>query len=747
MRCIVAAIVLTLGAGTLDAQQVEVLGRATHVVVPQRSAVTLRLRDEPIRIEGVHARVKIVEQAATTTLEIALRNPGRRQAEAVLLLPVPAGAAVDTFAFEGPAPEATARLLPKDEARRLYNDIVAKTRDPALLEFAGYNLVRTSLFPVPAGGTQKVRLSYHHLLTATDNRVDYVLPRSEALDVQVPWTIEARIESRAPIATVYSPSHELTLRREGPGSLALSVKDREPGPFRLAYLRGGEGVSASLFAYPDPKVGGGYFLLVAGLPPHAPENKERLRREVTIVIDRSGSMAGLKLDQVKAAAVQVFEGLDDGEAFNLIDYGNDVAMMAPAPVVKDAASTKRARGYLQELRPRGGTNIHDALVEALRQPPREGMLPLVLFLTDGLPTIGQTSEAAIKETVAKGNPHRRRVFTFGVGQDVNAPLLDRVAEMTRGSATYVMPGEDVEVKVAGVFQRLYGPVLADAKLTTRDPAGALVTDRVREPIPAALPDLFEGDQLVVLGQYRGEEPLHFRLEGNYLGRARTFGFEFRLDQATTRNAFVPRLWASRRIAFLVDQIRQAGGAEGDLQAVGESLLDNPRFRELVDEIMRLSTEFGILSEYTSFLATEGTDLSDWDRIVAICGRSLDSRAVGRRWGDDAISQAKNVEVSKKAGKLNYYNKHLDNLRAVEVSGVQQVNDRCLFQRGKQWIDGRLVAGKHQLAPDLVVEFGTPAFFQLVDQLVTEGRPGVIAFKGEILLRVEGKTVLVRNDDE
>ena len=742
-----AALLLVLGASA-GAQGHEPLLHARHVVLPQRRSFTVRRADEPIRIERVRARVKILEQAAETTLQVDLFNPGRARAEAVLLLPVPDGAAVGSFLFAGSAREPTARLMEKREARRIYDDIVRQVRDPALLEFAGYNLVQTSVFPVEPQGRQSVRLTYTHLLSVSDNRVDYLLPRSEALDVEAPWEVEVEIHDKAPIGTVYSPSHEVVIRRHNERQVTLSVKDdarRAPGPFRLSFLREKNGLQASLFAYPDPKVGGGYFLLRAGAPGKLPPEAQRLKREVTLVLDRSGSMAGPKLDQVRAAALQVIEGLNDGELFNVIDYSTTVATFAPAPVARDGESVRKARAYLDGLRPIGGTNIHDALVEALRQPPRDGFLPIVLFLTDGLPTIGQTSEAAIREAVEKGNAHKRRVFAFGVGHDVNAPLLDRVAEATRAVSAYVDPAEDVEVKVADVFKRLYGPVLAGPKVTTIDAKGAVATDRVREPIPATLPDLFEGDQLVLLGQYKGDDPLRFLLEGDYLGDAKRFEFQFDLSRATTRNVFVARLWASRRITFLIDQIRQAGGLDEGPRVAGRSPADDPRFRELVEEILRLSTEFGILSEYTAFLATEGTDLNDWRALSLACGLELDGKAVRTRWGEGAVARSKDLNMKKQQRQLDYFNGYLDaKSNRVEITDVQQVCDRALFKRGSTWIDGNVVAAKVKVEADEVVAFGTPAFDKLLDELIAEGRPGVIAFKGEILLRLKGRNILVKN---
>jgi Ca-activated chloride channel family protein len=367
-------------------------------------------------------------------------------------------------------------------------------------------------------------------------------------------------------------------------------------------------VAASLFAYPDPKVKGGYFLLVASLP----RVNVRARREVTVVIDRSGSMAGPKMDQARAAALQIVEGLGDGEAFNLVDFGNQVSLFAERPVARDKGTLLRARAYLDALRPIGGTNTHDALVEALRQPHAEGLVPVVFFLTDGLPTVGQTAEPSIRALVDVGNPHRRRVFTFGVGDDVNAPLLDRLAEASRATAAYVRPGEDIEEAVGRAFERFKGPVLASARLT--DAAGSIA-----EMVPATLPDLFADDQLVVLGQYRGEGPLSLSLDGEFQGAPRSLRFTFDLDGATTRNAFVPRLWAARKIAFLVDRVRQAGTPDP----------------KTIEEIVRLSAEWGILSEYTAFFAREGTDLSDWDAINFRVMTELAEKAVKERCGAGA----------------------------------------------------------------------------------------------------------------
>ncbi|MHC4107304.1 MAG: VIT domain-containing protein [Planctomycetota bacterium] len=727
------------------------LAGAAHVIVPQTRSFALAVTDpsQPasIQIESVEARIQVLEQASTTTLQIALRNHASRPQEAVLLVPVPDGAVVSAFTFEGTASEPTAQVLAAGEARRLYEAIVAKVRDPALLEFAGFNLIRSSVFPVPPQGSQTVRLTYEHLLDGDGNRVDYLLPRSESLDRRRPWRIQVDLKSRHPISMVYSPSHEVSSTRLARGHFSVELTDEatlEPGPFRLSYLLEREGVSASLFAYPDPGVGGGYFLLMGGLPSGIDEAATRIKREVTLVIDRSGSMAGPPMDQVRAAALQIIEGLSDGEAFNIVDYASTVSLFAPRPVLKDPQTTRDARRYLASIRPAGGTNIHDALLEALRQEPVDSMLPIVLFLTDGLPTIGRSSERAIRQMVEQANVHQRRIFTFGVGGDVNVPLLDRVADITRGSATYVMQDEDVELKVGRVFRRLYGPVLAEPTLQAGDASGRISAGLVSDVLPNELPDLFDGDQLIVLGKYRGHEPITFTIAGNFLGRPRQFEFAFDFDSATTRHAFVPRLWASRRIANLIDQIRQAGAtAAGRPRVPGTSPLNDPRFEPLVDEIVRLSTEFGILTEYTAFLAREGTNLSEFNELVAGCSRELDAKAVRKRSGLAAVSQGLNYNWQKAQVALNYGNKFVDErLQRVEIAGVQQMCDRAFFRQEGRWIDSRLVAAGRRFEPDETVMIGSERHFELLRRMVREGRPGVLSLSGKILLDVDGRTILI-----
>jgi Ca-activated chloride channel family protein len=260
----------------------------------------------------------------------------------------------------------------------------------------------------------------------------------------------------------------------------------------------------------------------------------------------------------------------------------------------------------------------------------------------------------------QSNPYEKRVFTFGVGLDVNTPLLSRIAAETRAKPTSCSAIR-MWRQNRRVFRSLSGPVLSDAT-SAAGQCGLAAPGRVREVLPVRLPDLFHGDQLVVLGHYLGEEQLTFKVDGRHFGREKTFRVAFDPDKATTKNSFVPRLWASRKIGVLIDEIRQAG-ADGDSLAPA-------RQEELVSEIVKLSTEFGIMTEYTAFLALDGTDLTRPDENIRRTAATMRERAVRERSGMAAVNQELNSNAMAEQKVLTtanvYYNSRLEQVNVVNV---------------------------------------------------------------------------------
>src|SRR5262249_12101978 len=299
---------------------------------------------------------------------------------------------------------------------------------------------------------------------------------------------------------------------------------------------------------------------------------------------------------------------------------------------------------------------------------------------------------------------------------------------------------DVEVKVAAVFRRLRGPVLADPVLGV---GAESAPRRAQELIPSRIPVVFEGDQIVLLGQYIGSEPLEFSLKGKYPGNPRGFQFRSSLDQATTRNGFVPRLWASRKIGLLVDAIREQGGTPGvvSLETKG---ITRAATRELVDEIVRLSTEFGILTEYTAFLAREGTDLSQKDKVLSEAEILFRNRAIQTRSGLSSANQDLNNQNQKSIACVNPRNKYWDaSMNEVATATVQQVCDLAFYKRRDRWVDSRLVTHEAGVQPQRVITFGSEEFRDLAAKLAREGRQGSIALRGDILMLVDGQRVLIK----
>jgi Ca-activated chloride channel family protein len=339
----------------------------------------------------------------------------------------------------------------------------------------------------------------------------------------------------------------------------------------------------------------------------------------------------------------------------------------------------------------------------------------------------------------KSNPHNRRVFTFGVGFDVNAALLEKIAAESRARAEFVLPKEDVEAKIGKVFGQLTGPTLAEPKLQVVKRNGEPAIGRTRDIMPQKLPDLFEGDQIVLLGQYVGTKPIAFKISGNYLGKKRQFKFKFKFDKANVRNGFVPRLWASRKIAELIDAVRQMGADPG-------KSTNDPKVKELVDEIVRLSTEFGILTEYTAFLAREGTELSDRAEVYNEASRMLERRAMRDRSGISGVNQSFNMIQQKAQITLNARNDYYDpQMNRVSIANVQQINDQAYYRRGNRWVDSRLVNKEEDnVKAAKIIEFGSKEFMEIAEKLAKENRQGSIALAGDVLLLINGEPVLIKN---
>ena len=743
---------------------------------------------QPVEVKAVDADVVIDGDVATTTLAITLFNPSSGIARCELAVPVPGEAAISAFSLDGLECDPPARLLPRDEARAAFEAIVRKMIDPGLLEFAGYGLITSSVFPVPAHGEQTFRLTYEHVLDGDGSSIVYELPRSSSIGNAPDWDIDIEIRGGAPVLSAFSTSHDAAVEINDDGSATLDGRGlQKPGPFRIVAMREqGDGPAMSVLTCPDPaSAEGGFFMLVMAAPEHASDAAgvgRGVAREVTIVLDRSGSMQGEKFAQATEAAKQVINALGPDESIRIVDYSSGVSTFSVDAGTPDMAQA--ASAYLDGLTAVGGTNINEALLTALRPSVPADTLPIVLFLTDGLPTVGVTGEKSIRDNILRANQTEgRRIFTFGVGNDVNVPLLTDLARETRGVPEFVAPEQDVEAAVGRVFDRLAGPVLTDLSISASTPFACGV-EPVTDIFPRTPGDLFEKQRLIILGRFTdcpGETTIGVRGAGAGGESVRTISFDPK--KADPANSHIARLWAKQKITWLIDEI-QSASADPEIQKI-ENLRDDPRLAELIDEVVHLSTTYGILTEYTSFIAAEESMLAGVNVNSAELDRVLRYNA-GQRSGKAAVDLAKSQLARRGAGGVvsggagsgsidaDGDGETQENVRAlvddwgvaiaaqtIEMrqanmqnlgSVVQQVGPDTLYNQHGRWVDANLVNADQQLAnpaedrpePDETIAFGTERYFAVNFQLAETGRQALMAVPGEVEIMLDGKRLLIQN---
>jgi Ca-activated chloride channel family protein len=539
----------------------------------------------PLAMLNHKVSITIDDQVADTRVEQTFRNHTDRPLEATYVFPVPRGASVDRFAMWVDGKEVKGELVEADKARDIYTSIVRRTQDPGLLEYLGNNLLRMRVFPVPARGDLKVSLQYKTVLEREADLVEYVYPLKtdgKATSTLEAFSMEATIKSQHGVQNVYSPTHAITLHRGGDKEVKVTFEKNQgllDKDFQLFYQLGDRDVGLTALTYRPVASEPGYFLLLA-TPKVEMGQAHAVPRDMVLVLDTSGSMRGPKMEQARKALKFCLENLGPKDRFALFNFATTVNRYKDGLLNADADQLAQAAKWVDQLEATGGTAINDALASALAlRTADEGRTFTVVFFTDGEPTIGETNPDKIVKNVEARNTASTRIFTFGVGHDVNATLLDQLAEQTRAVSTYVRPEEDIAVKVGGLYAKISHPVLTNLKLAATNDVG------FTEVYPAHLPDLFHGQQLLLLGRYTGKGPSAVKLSGLVGKEAKELVYELTFPERTGDDkAFVEPIWARRKVGYLLDQIR----------ANGEK-------KELTDEVVLLAKKYGITTPYTSWL--------------------------------------------------------------------------------------------------------------------------------------------------
>ncbi len=563
--------------------------RADGIIIPEPPICDPGPCPRPIPIAQLaikyhRVQVTIEDQVATTHVDQVFRNDNDWQIEGTYIFPIPTGASISQFTMWVDGEAVEGKILTKEEARRTYEDIVRNLRDPALLEYIDRGAVQASIFPIPPGGERRIELEYSEVLIADQGLIHYRYPLNTEKFSTLPLeevAVSIRVESSVPVRAVYSPSHEVSIERDSEYQFVVGYEKYDVTPdkdFDLFYSVAEEDFGLNLISFRDSQSEDedGFFLLIAA-PSVKIDPDKAIVKDVILVLDRSGSMEGEKFQQAQEALHFVLDHINPEDRFNIIAFSTGLQSYATS--LRPNSEVDEAKRWVDSLSANGSTDINRALLEALaligRQRPT-----MLIFLTDGLPTEGVTDTQQIIANIADNAPENVRLFAFGVGYDVDTFLLDTLTQENHGTTTYVTPDQAIDETVSGFYAKINDPVLTDVELNFGD---IVVYDLYPEP----LPDLFAGTQLIAVGRYKASGTETVQLSGEVNDEAVSFDYMEQRFRSAGGPDFLPRLWATRKIGALLNQIRLKGAEE-----------------ELVDQIVQLSIRYGIITPYTSFLVTE-----------------------------------------------------------------------------------------------------------------------------------------------
>ena len=720
--------VLLFGASSLTAQ-----GWIEPRILRGGFSVEKTRSDVSIRVEG---RVAIVEVSEW------FRNDGDAVAEGDYLYPLPGEAVFQSFSlFQGDV-ELRGEIMDADEAREIYEGIVRRHGDPALIELAGHGLLRARVFPIEPGHERKVTLRYTQVLPLAGNalQLDYAgavrrMPSIAGDDVvgrrpmpvPVDMSFEIDVADASRFLEPFSPTHEIHVRRRG-NAMVVTMEEEVLGRFSV-FLPFADNDLALSVATHRPVGEDGYFMLT--LTPGRVRG-EAAPRDVTVVLDVSGSMSGDKIHQAKQAVHQLLASLDRDDRFRLISFSNAVRIYSRG--WRDATGYELARGreWVNELVANGGTDIGAALTEAFRLRSPAERLPIVVFMTDGLPSAGERSPERLADQ-AEQQADRARVFAFGVGHDVNTHLLDRLGEAGRGSTDYIQPGESVERVVGLLAAKIRYPVLTDLELDGGP-------HRLMEVYPTRLPDVFAGQELVLFGRFTGDGLGQISVEGVRGSNALEFTTELRFPEASAANSYIPRLWASRKLGHL----------ERQLWTEGETI-------DLIEQIRDLALRYGLPTRYTSYLVQEPAVAVEFARVghkmpsampVGVAARTVVVRGQAARVsathasGQAAVRQAADARARRvltSVNEMRAFDAELDSSLRERREDTRVLAGRVFTLDGAVWTDA--AHGEDQAVIE-VKAFST-VYFQLVAAL-----PEIAPILKELdHVLIAGADVSIRVSDE
>lgn len=702
-----------------------------RIIIPQPPPA---LDPGQVILKEVYAQIDLTDGAGSVTLEQVFFNQSAHTLEGTYLFPVPHDAQLSDFYLYINGQKTKGQLLDSDEARQTYEQIVRSLRDPALLEYVDHNLFKARIFPIEPKQERKIELTYAQALQIDNGMYRFTLPiRSVGQPSIESFELTLNLSTSSGLANIYSPSHSVDIIRQSQNraKITLHGKNMQSDKDLILYFSfADQEINSSLLTFRPRTDRDGYFMFMAS-PRFIRNNQLKIPSDFIFVMDVSGSMQGEKIMQARNALNFCLNALDRADRFEIISFSSGVHSFQNALKTADAEAIKNARYFVSNLNANGGTNINEALQKALHLKARNDQRPTsIIFLTDGLPTEGEQNIANILQNVQGVQKEFMRIFSFGVGYDVNTFLLDKLSADGRGSANYVKPGENIEKQVSTLFAKISAPVLTDPRINF----GHV---QVYDLYPKNLPEIFEGQRVMVLGRYRKSGSTQIRLSGQQAGNERHFNYKKQFKKRDNTQEFIAKLWANRKVANLMMQIRFNG--------------ENP---ELVESVKALGNTYGIVTPYTSYLVTEQQNelaMAQSNKGTAVSRRlqarkhaqdrisHMDEEAVGSSGFFSAISAKPSAANASSGKKAVISSRILNQIAETEketdmLLTVKRVSGKTFRLQSGIWQEQDINSQKYL---DIRIPFASTAYFKLVEQNPT--LKSILAVGVKIRFEWAGKT--------
>jgi len=650
--------------------------------LPQRIA--------PTTVKHHDVKVSVNKQIATTTISQTFHNPNNYEVEGTYIFPIPENVSINKFTMHVNGEPLAGQILDKDKARNIYETIVRRRKDPALLEYVGQGLIQTWIYPIAAHSDVQISFEYSEILAADNGTIKYrhTLGADKIATKGLSnVSISVNIASEKNIVNLYSPTHELSIKKSGLTNATVSCVEKNIGASRdfiLYYTVPHDEIGFNILSYKEGKEDG--FFLAMMSPNISKASQPVVSKNIIFVVDRSGSMGTNKMKQAKDALQFCLQNLNEEDQFNIVSFDDRIESYKNELTKANYNQIQQAVSYVDTLYARGCTNIDGALRTALKQLPKGDKPNMIIFLTDGQANVGESNVTRIVENAKKRNATNTRIFSFGVGYDVNTTLLDKISLDNKGASDYVRPSENIETVITKFYKKVANPVLTDLLLQVTG------TD-VKEIFPIDLPDLFHGSQLLVLGRYTKGGDATVQLSGKQNTTEKEYIFSTQFTENDTSNDFLPRLWATRKIAYLIDTIILEG-----------------KNKSLVDEIVKLSKKYGIITQYTSFLVDANAEEFSKETVSSeMMDMTFNSLcfAAEDQVGESAVSRAKNHDCLRKSSTV--CTGYTQDKNGTTTTQIRTMHAKTFFLKNKVWID----SDHTDSSPITKIKLFSKAYFELL----------------------------------